>query len=297
MSDGVSADAIAWAARLSATSSCARRSSRSSSCGPLRREAPGVGQRQPRGRDVVEHVHPPHDRAARVADGRRGVLDGAAVNRLAVLDRLPRRVRMDRGERGAELLRVGEAPLEDLVDHLRMAAPRRAPGRARGSRPTAAFASDSRPRQSLTITPMRLDAITPSRVWRFRRMRAASWWLRAVRAIWGASAPSRPRRPGTGFSRAGSRARPRRGAAGGGCPSAPPAPPRRASAGAAPPRSRPRRPARPAGRSPRARDTSRGHTTGPPDWRAGVAQADRVEALRGEQRARGPGPRGDGPTQ
>ncbi len=38
------------------------------------------------------------------------------------------------------------------------------------------------------MTPIRLDEITPSSVWRVRRVRAASWWLRTVRPIWGASA-------------------------------------------------------------------------------------------------------------
>ena len=52
------------------------------------------------------------------------------------------------------------------------------------------LAIDSRPRRSLTSIPMRLDQMTPSRVWRLRRERTASWWLRAVRAIWGASATS-----------------------------------------------------------------------------------------------------------
>ena len=58
------------------------------------------------------------------------------------------------------------------------------------SEPTAAFASDSRPRPSLTITPSRLEAITPSSVWRLRRLRAASWVLRAVSAICGARSAS-----------------------------------------------------------------------------------------------------------
>ncbi len=35
---------------------------------------------------------------------------------------------------------------------------------------------------------MRLDEMTPSRVWRVRLVRSASWWLRTVRPIWGASA-------------------------------------------------------------------------------------------------------------
>ncbi len=64
------------------------------------------------------------------------------------------------------------------------------------------LASDSRPRRSLTITPMRLDEMTPSRVWRVRRVRASSWWLRTVSAIWGASARrSSTWLSGTGLSR------------------------------------------------------------------------------------------------
>ena len=88
-----------------------------------------------------------------------------------------------------ELLRVGEAPLDGA-----RRGPRAAAGRRSGYRSSPRISAAARWRATAApagrsrCTPMRLDEMTPSSVWRLRRLRAASWWLRAVRAIWGASA-------------------------------------------------------------------------------------------------------------
>ena len=144
---------------------------------------------------------------------------------------------------------------------------------------------------------MRLDQMTPSRVWRFRRERRASWWLRAVRAIWGASATSSStKRPGTGFSRVRltSATAPSRGWWG--VPSGTASPPassiRRCSTPAVPPAS--------ASSASRAissgSDTSRGHTTGPPDSRAASPRPIGSRPFGVSSGAR-PWAAGDGPRQ
>ena len=192
-----------WAARLSATSSWARRSSRSSSSARsvARRRASASALRA--GVTSCEDVHPPHQRAGGVADRRRRVLDRAPVHRLGVVDRLARGVVEDRQDAVGVLLGVGEAPLDALVDDARASGVPTSGCRSMPRiSPAARLASDRRPRRSLTMTPIRLDEITPSSVWRLRRVRAASWWLRAVRAIWGASVDSSSTyAAGTGLSR------------------------------------------------------------------------------------------------
>ena len=117
--------------------------------------------------------------------------------------------------------------------------------------------------------------------------RTASWWLRAVRAIWGASATSSSTNAARhrALAGSGSPAPPRPGSGWWGVLSGTATPlRRRASGGGAPPRSRPRRPAPPAGViSVGLRHQARPHHRA--SRLAGrVAEPDRVEPVGGEQR-------------
>ncbi len=202
ISDGVSADAIAWAARLSATSSWERRSSRSSSWArsAARRRASasasraGVTSWSMSTRPTIAPL------ASRTGDDEYSMARPSTVSRSSIASTA-----------GSEWMWWARAPNSSgLVKRhfrtssitTRMGRPTMGARSIPSSEPTAAFASESRPRLSLTITPSRLEAITPSSVWRLRRLRAASCALRAVSAICGArSVRSAAADAGIGLSR------------------------------------------------------------------------------------------------